>query len=222
MDPSNIVDLSHKLDSDVQIYPDDPPFTCSPCATVAKDGYSVHGLTMGTHTGTHIDAPSHFFADGKTIDQIPLPSLFGPLVVVDLTQRNLQNRQMIIWADIEASADRMSPGVILLLHTGWSAHWGSPKYYEHPFLARDAAERIVERGVHIVGVDALSPDETPYQGVGGGQGFGAHEVILGAGGIIAENLTNLSALDGQNHIALVPLNLDGCDGSPVRAFAWKT
>ncbi|KAF8058778.1 putative cyclase [Lyophyllum atratum] len=221
MDTSTIIDLSHKLDSNVQIYPGDPPFTCTPCTTVAKDGYSVHSLTLGSHTGTHIDAPSHFFANGKTIDQIPLPTLIGPLVLVDLTARNLRDRQMITWADIEPSAELMHPGVILVLHTGWSAYWGTPKYYDHPFLARDVATKIIERGVRILGVDTLNPDETEYQGVGGGEGFGVHEVILGAGGIIAENLTNLAALDGHDQIALIPLNLEGSDGSPVRAFAWK-
>ncbi|KAG6910444.1 hypothetical protein DXG01_010799 [Tephrocybe rancida] len=221
MDPSTIVDLSHKLDANVQIYPGDPQFTCRPFATIAKDGYSVHSIALGSHTGTHIDAPSHFFANGATIDQISLSSLFAPLAVVDLTRRNLQDRQMVTWADIEPSAALMRPGVILVLHTGWSTHWGSPKYFEHPFLTRDAAEKIVERGVRIVGVDTLSPDETEYQGIGGSHGFGAHEVILGAGGVIAENLTNLERLHEHTHIALVPLNFEGCDGSPARAFAWK-
>lgn len=221
MDAGTIVDLSHKLNSCATIYPGDPAFTCHPCATVAKDGYSVHALALGSHTGTHIDAPSHFFVDGKTIDQISLRTLFGPLVVVDLTRHNLRNRQIITWADIEASSELMLPGVILILRTGWSVYWGLPRYYDHPFLARDAAVRILEKGVRILGVDTLSPDETPYQGVGGGEGFGTHEVILGAGGIIAENLTNLAALDGHNRIGLVPLSLEGSDGSPVRAFAWK-
>ncbi|KAG6866430.1 hypothetical protein C0991_004715 [Blastosporella zonata] len=221
MNSSTIVDLSHKLDSNVQIYPGDPQFTCRPCATIAEEGYSVHSITLGSHTGTHIDAPSHFFPGGATIDQIPLSSLFAPLVLIDLAQRRLQERQMITWEDIKAFAELMRPGVILVVHTGWSAHWGLPKYFEHPYLAKDAIEKIVERGVRIVGVDTLSPDETEYQGVGGLHGFGAHEVILGAGGVIAENLTGLDKLEGQTHIALVPLNLEGCDGSPVRAFAWK-
>ncbi|KAG6856389.1 hypothetical protein H0H87_005007 [Tephrocybe sp. NHM501043] len=221
MDPTTIVDLSHKLNSNVQIYPGDPQFSCRPYATIVKDGYSVHSVSLGSHTGTHIDAPSHFFADGTTIDQIPLSSLFAPLVIVDLRKNHLQDRQAITWACLKPYAELMSPGVVLVLHTGWYAHWGSPKYFEHPFITRDTAEKIVERGVRIVGVDTLSPDETEYQGVGGLQGFGAHEVFLGVGGMIVENLTGLDNLQGQTHIGLVPLNLEGCDGSPVRAFAWK-
>ncbi|KAG6887410.1 hypothetical protein C0995_015597 [Termitomyces sp. Mi166 len=221
MNPNTIIDLSHKLDSNVQTYPGDPQFTCRPCATVPQDGYSVHSISLGSHTGTHIDAPSHFFAGSTTIDQIPLSSLFAPLVVVDLTQRNLKDRQMITWEDISSSADLMRQGVILVIHTGWSAYWGTPKYYNHPFLEREAARKIIERGVRIVGLDTLSPDETEYQGIGGLHGFGAHQEILGVRALIVENLTNLDKLNGQTHIGLVPLNLEGSDGSPVRAFAWK-
>jgi len=129
---------------------------------------------------------------------------------------------MIEWGDIREYAPQMREGVILLLYTGWSQYWGTPKYYDHPYLSREAAKRILESGVRVLGVDALSPDETPYNGVDGTHGFGVHQEILGAGGVIAENLTNLQALgEGQNMIALVPLNLVGSDGSPVRALAWK-
>jgi len=130
---------------------------------------------------------------------------------------------MIVWDDIEHYAPHMHEGIILLLHTGWSQYWGSPKYYEHPYLSREAAKRVLESGARVLGVDMLSPDETPYNDVDSSHGFGVHQEILGAGGVIAENLTNLQALaDGRNMIALVPLNLVGSDGSPVRALAWKT
>jgi kynurenine formamidase len=218
------IDLSHPLaDSAVQLYPGDPPYTCRPRATVVKDGCSIHDISLCSHTGTHIDAPSHFFADGKTIDQIPLSTLTGPAVVVDLTQKQLKERQMIEWSDIKKYAPHMWEGVILLLCTGWSQYWGTPKYYDHPYLSREAAKRVLELGVRVVGLDTLNPDETPYNGVESSHGFGVHQEILGAGGVIAENLTNLQALGNgqQNIIALVPLNLVGSDGSPVRALAWK-
>ncbi|KAG6818410.1 hypothetical protein H0H93_005193 [Arthromyces matolae] len=216
-----IVDLSHKLNSDTQIYPGDPKFSCNPCATVSKDGYSVHSISLGSHTGTHIDAPSHFFENQATVDQIPLSSLIAPLVVLDLSCRNLQERQIISWDDLIPFEGLIRPGVILVLYTGWSAFWATPKYFNHPFLVKDTVEKIMERGVKIIGVDTLSPDETEYQGVGGQYGYGVHETILGAGGFIVENLTNLGNLRGQTHVAIVPLNLEGVDGSPVRAFAWK-
>lgn len=221
---ASLLDLSHKLNTGAQIYPGDPSFACNAIATIPKDGYSVHALSLGSHTGTHIDAPSHFFTNGKTIDQIPLSSLIGPFVKIDLTQSGLQDRQTITWEDHispSPTAVDIREGVILLIQTGWSAHWGTPRYFHHPFLSRDAAQRILDKGVRVLGVDTLNPDETPFEGVGGEQGFGTHEVILGAGGVIAENLTNLEEIGGRDMVALVPLNLEGSDGSPVRAFVWK-
>ncbi|KAJ7725075.1 putative cyclase [Mycena metata] len=197
-----IVDLSHN---------------CSSATSVEKDGYSVRSLSMGSHTGTHVDAPSHFFAQGKSIEQIPLETFIGPILLVDVT--NKSPREAITWDDLTPYAPQMAAGIVLLLHTGWSRYWCTDKYLDHPFLERKAAEHIIASGVKVVGVDTLSPDETRLDGSGS---FGAHEVILGAGGVIAENLTNLHALDGSDYIVhLVPLNIDGSDGSPVRAFAMK-
>ncbi|KAJ7496659.1 putative cyclase [Mycena latifolia] len=212
-----VIDLSHSLQPDMQIYPGDPVFSCSCVTSIEKDGYAVRALAMGSHTGTHVDAPSHFFADGKTIEQIPLETFVGPALVIDLTHK--APREAITWDDLAPHAPQMAAGVILLLHTGWSRHWCTDKYLEHPFLARAAAEHIIATGVQVVGVDALSPDETRLDGTGS---FGAHEAILGAGAVIAENLTNLQALDldGPSYtVHLTPLKIDGSDGSPVRAYA---
>ncbi|KAJ7270128.1 putative cyclase [Mycena haematopus] len=210
-----IVDLSHSLKPGMQIYPGDPVF-CSSCATtIPKDGYAVRSLSMGSHTGTHVDAPSHFIADGKSIEQIPLSTFIGQALLIRLTHKSA--REAITWADLAPYASQMAAGVIVLLNTGWSQYWGTEKYIEHPFLERAAAEQIIATGVQVVGVDALSPDATLLDGTGS---FGAHEVILGAGGVIAENLTNLHVLDGSNWtVHFVPLKIDGSDGSPVRAFA---
>ncbi|KAJ6590120.1 putative cyclase [Mycena vulgaris] len=213
-----IVDLSHSLKPDMQIYPGDPVFSCSSVTSIKEDGYAVRALSMGSHTGTHVDAPSHFFADGKTIEQIPLSTFIGPALVVDLTHKSA--RETITWQDLAPHAQQMAEDVILLLHTGWSKYWGTKTYLDHPFLERTAAEEIIATGVRVVGVDTLSPDETRLDGTGS---FGAHEVILGAGGVIAENLTNLNAVDGPNYVVhLTPLKIDGSDGSPVRAFASRS
>ncbi|KAJ7099380.1 putative cyclase [Mycena belliarum] len=212
-----VVDLSHSLKPDMQIYPGDPPFSFSCAASIAKDGYAVRALAMGSHTGTHVDAPAHFFADGKTIGELPLDAFIGSALALDLTQK--APRTAITRADLAPVAPHMAPGMVLLLHTGWARYWGTATYLDHPFLAREAAEQIVASGVRIVGIDALSPDETRGDGTGS---FGAHEVILGAGGVIAENLTNLQALAGAEYtVHLVPLKIDGSDGSPVRAFALR-
>jgi len=106
-------------------------------------------------------------------------------------------------------------------------------YFSHPYFAPDVAAEILTRGIRIIGVDTLNPDETPSSLVTVSEisdGFGFHEAFLGAGGVIAENLTNLEELhevqgntpEGEKWIVnLIPLNLAEADGSPVRAFAQR-
>ncbi|KAK2465734.1 hypothetical protein APHAL10511_002278 [Amanita phalloides] len=230
-----IIDLTHPLTSSTPVYPGDSPFVSTPTCTIPKQGVSVHHLSLSTHTGTHIDAPSHFFVDGKHIGQISIDELVAiPTVVVDLSQLNatkgtattggLNPRQRITWADLEKYEGRMKEGGALALYTGWSKKWCTPEYFSHPYLTRDAAEGIAARGVKILGIDMASPDETPAEGVSGKEGFGVHETILGNGGLIVENLANVDKLlDGEWAVSFVPLYLaEGADGSPIRAYKLLT
>ncbi|KAJ8697186.1 hypothetical protein PTI98_006985 [Pleurotus ostreatus] len=160
----------------------------------------------------------HFIDNGRTIDQIPLSTFIGPAVVVDITSK--KPRAKIDWdSDLAIYADRMSSGVILLIRTGWSRFWGSPEYLDHPYLTKEAAEGIIATGVRAVGVDSLNPDETVIDGEGEG-GFAVHEIILGADGVIVENLTGLELVKEGMTVQFIPLKLAGSDASPVRALAW--
>lgn len=231
------VDLTLLLDSNrVQLYPGDDPFTFHQVNSYChKPGMNITigSLSFGSvHTGTHLDAPFHFISNGKTIDQIPLSDLIGPALVIDLSGKELQPRQQITWADLSSWHPHLREGVIVVIHTGWSErHWCTPQYYHHPYLAADVAEGLVASGVRVLGLDTLSPDETPFDDIGGENGLEFHEIFLGAGGAIAENLTNLSALTEEEGTAaggrgtwivnFIPLNLSGSDGSPIRAFAYR-
>ena len=145
------------------------------------------------------------------------------------TTRLIKPRERITWADLEKYEGKMKEGIALVLYTGWSKKWFMAEYFAHPCLTRDAAEGIVARGVKILGVDTLSPDETPAREVNGKGDFGVHETVLGKGRLIVENLTNVDALLDKGKdvsedwaISFVPLYLGGVeDGSPVRAFAWR-
>lgn len=221
---STFVDLTHTLNFATQIYPGDPAFACCPTLTIANDGMNVQSISMGSHTGTHVDAPYHFFENGLAVDQIPLSMFVGNAVVVDVAGKSRKAR--ITWADIsehEATIRQkasLEHGVFVLLRTGWSMHWGSDEYYHHPYLEPDAANKLLELGVKLIGVDTLSPDETCLDS--STPDFGVHQVVLGAGAILAENLTNLEAIQtGEWLVNLVPLKLGACDGSPVRAYAWR-
>lgn len=195
-------------------YPGDPEVELRPAATVAADGCNVLGLSMGSHTGTHVDAPYHVDDRLPTLDELPLDRFAGPAVVVDA--RDAQPRAAL---GPERFAPVARPGAIVLVATGWSAHWGTETYLAHPYLDPAAARLLAEAGVGTVGIDALSVDPTPAEH------FPAHLALCGAGVVIAENLTNLSALlDAQAageaiEVSLLPLRLTRGDGSPVRAVA---
>jgi kynurenine formamidase len=224
-----VIDLTQPLDQNVPVYPGDPPFSSQQTCTVDKDGYSIHALSCSSHVGTHIDAPSHFITDGATIDQLPPSAFILPALVLDVSHKKA--RECISWDTVEPIADRIRPGTAVLFHTGWSRYWGSGgRCFEHPWLAADVAERLVALGVRLIGVDTMSPDQSPLPDGSDAHDFdfGVHRAILGAGGLIVENLTNLDALlDAQKRehrseviVSVLPLRIVGCDGSPVRAVAW--
>ncbi|THH21619.1 hypothetical protein EUX98_g8322, partial [Antrodiella citrinella] len=185
----------------------------------------------------HIDAPSHFFENGVTVDQVPLERLIGPAVVIDLSDTIIR-RQPIEWRDLEKWEDRMkslartqsqahgsSAGSMVLIRTGWDQYWGTGTYFDHPFLSKYAAVRILATGITLIGVDTLSPDKTvlPSEEISELEAdFSVHNEVLGAGCLIAENLTNLDRIvDGRWVVSLLPLKIGGCDGSPIRACAWQ-
>lgn len=216
----SLIDLSQELNHSTQPYPGDQKFTSCPNYTMEKDGCRTMSFTLSSHTGTHIDVPSHFIKDGASVPDVDLALFTGPALVIDV--RGKKPRERITWEDLAPYASKMQKGVIVLLHTGWSAYWNSLKYIDHPFLDRTASEGLMKTGVRTVGIDAMSPDETVSEDMESSGDFSAHLTILGAGGVIAENLTNLDAITYADPIvSFFPLKLTDGDGSPVRAAAWS-
>ncbi|KAI0359222.1 putative cyclase [Trametes cingulata] len=219
-----VVDLTHALvPGQVPACHGHPCYSASPCLSLERGDFAnVHGLTLGTHTGTHIDAPYHFFADGVTVDRLDLSLLASvPAVVADLRTKGPHER--IVWDDLADAADgiKRSGARVVLFCTGWSRRWNKPDYSKHPFLDADAAWRLMEMGVKVFGLDTMSPDKITEDE----ECADVHRVVLGSGGIIVENLTNLETLVERRWtrvmVSMLPLNLAGCDGSPVRAVAWE-
>ncbi|KAI0035609.1 putative cyclase [Vararia minispora EC-137] len=226
MESSNLIDLSHPLDDNVPVYPGDPPFACRQFCSIPDTGFSVHQLSFSSHVGTHIDAPSHRFADTPTIDAIPLSTFVRPAIVIDVSSKSARSR--IGLPDLRPYESRIQAegGVMVLFRTGWDRFWADKegKYFEHPYVEKAVAERLVELGVGVLGIDTMSPD--PISEDEGEDTLGVHNTILGSGKLIAENLTNLDELQaaqgrgGRLMVCLAPLKITGCDGSPVRAFGW--
>lgn len=208
-------DLSVPVVTGMPVYPGDPEVAVTAALTVPEDGVNVARVHLGSHAGTHVDAPFHIDDALPRLDALPLERFTGRAVLMDA--RGLPPRSSI---GPDLLPPGLGPGTVLLVHTGWSQYWGTPQYLAHPHLARETCARIVAAGVRTVGIDALSVDRTPEPG---GDDFSpdAHRELLGAGAVIAENLTGLEALPAAPRaveVFLFPLRLMD-DGAPVRAVA---
>lgn len=172
---------------------------------------------MGTHTGTHVDAPRHFIPGGKTIDELALEVFVGPATVIDFTNaKALQEMQV---GDFERElGDRCVDR--LIMRFDWSDHWGTLKYYtEQPYISEAAASWLVERGIRLLGMDTPQAD-SPKNGRGSERDSPVHKILLGAGVVKLEYMTNLKQLRSKEiELIALPLLIKDADGAPVRCVA---
>lgn len=170
--------------------------------------FHIAKIELVANTGTYLDAPSHRWADGADLSGVALEKLAElPALVVDLPRGARAITARDLPSDVRGRA--------VLLRTGWSAHFGTPRYFEpHPYLSADGAEALVSGDAALVGIDSLNIDD-----VAGGE-RPAHSLLLRAGIPIVEHLTNLAALpaSGFRFFALPP-KIAGMGTFPVRAFA---
>ena len=212
------VDLTQPLTEDATVYPGDPPVELSAHATHDADGYRVTDLHLGSHSGTHVDAPSHTEPDGRSLDAFDVSTFEFDARLVDC--RGKAARAPIAVDDLpEEVADNTD---LLVFHTDWSDHWTTERYLDHPYLAPETARWCGERGLSV-GLDALNPDPTPTENAGEEEptGVPAHRAVLGSNCLVVENLTNLDRLPERCEVRAYPLALAGAsaDGAPVRAVA---
>ena len=214
---TRVVDLSVPVGAGTVVYPGDPTPRFTVHSTVERDGFNLLHVEMGSQSGTHVDAPYHFEDDAPRIDEVPLERFLGPAVVVDARAAGARGR--ITWEYVEPVADRLGPGTLVLLHTGWAARYGSPDYFDHPFLDAEACRRMLGLGVLTFCIDAINLDETPDEDHPG-EGFPVHHLIARAGGVIGENLRNLELVDWPDPFVMcLPIRLQGADGAPTRTIA---
>lgn len=214
---ARVQDLSHTINASTQVYPGDPRPRLERHSSIAKDGFNLLSVQMGSQTGTHVDAPYHFDEQTEKLHQLPIHRFIGRGVLLHAT--GLAPRTKIEWKHIEADAQQIGEGDIALIHTGWSKYFGTEQYFEHPYLSVEACQKLLESGVLVFGIDAINIDETPNH-EHPGDGFPVHHLIAKRGGIISENLTNFESINFNNPlIAIFPIKLDDADGAPVRAVA---
>ena len=210
-----ILDLSQSFANGMPHASTIPPPSFKQVKSIERDGLSVTQLSVATHIGTHLDAPSHFIEGGGTIDRVPLDTLVGPAMVVSVER---SGGEEVTAEDLRSFEPWVSPGDALLLRTGWGNKFGTDEYLRHPYLSEDAAEWILERGFRLVGLDTVTPD-MPGHLRPEGFDFPVHHLLLGNGVLIAENLF-LEEVVGRRFTLIVgSLKIAGGDGAPARVLA---
>lgn len=201
-----IVDLSVLLSEKTPVYPGDPETKLETISTVGKDGHLDSFLSTVTHTGTHIDAPAHMLAGGKTLGDFPISHFVGRGVYVRV-ENNTFDLETVKKTDIQEDD-------IVLFHTGMSECYGEPSYWQdRPAMSKEIAEYLVEQKVRMVGFDTGSADPK------GSDGHPIHKTLLAGDVLIIENMANLDQLAGKNFtVYALPLKLN-VDGAPTRVIA---
>lgn len=202
-----IFDISVPVYTGMACYPGDPGAVIEPVRSIAQgDIANLSSLRLGSHTGTHVDAPRHFENKGEPVDRISLQVLIGPAKVVDLTGAG----EYITEEDLEGADTR---GVErLLLKTRNSQLWAQPEFIkDYVPLCSDAARYLVETGVKLVGIDYLSIEQFKSDR------HPVHHGLLGAGVIILEGVDLSEVPAGEYFLTCLPLRIVDGDGAPARA-----
>ena len=217
------IDLSHTLEEGVPVWPTHARF-----GHILYESYDLgdiatqYALSMGEHTGTHMDAPLHFIPEGPAhygIDEVPLQRLAGRAATISAT--DLDPSSLLPAGHIRRWEEENGPiesGDRVLIRYGWDRKWavgpeGRNFLEGWPGLSGEAAEYLVEKGVSLVGCDALAIDAF------GSEENPAHHALLGNEVYIVENLKNLDGLPPFCTFLALPLKVKGGSGSPVRAVA---
>lgn len=200
---TKFIDLSVLINEDTPVYPGDPKTKIESAGIFDKDGYEDHFVSIGTHAGTHIDAPRHMVKGGKSLDEIPVDQFFGKGVLIKVEDRKFDLAE-IKKVDIQE-------GDVVLFFTGMSEVYHESEYYDdYPAVSEEIANYLVSKKIKMVGVDMCSVDHEP---------FPVHRILLKDEILIIENLTNLAELEGKNFkIYAFPIKLQ-IDGAPTRVVA---
>lgn len=204
-----IYDVSVPISPEMPVYPGDPAIQIELRQSMANgDACNLTMLSLGAHTGTHIDAPYHFIEQGIKVDQIPLNLLMGRTCVVELTSARI-DPQVLKELDLDEH-------VRLIFKTRNSYMWRSNRFVEdYVYVTPDAAQILVDSGIKLIGIDYLSIEQY------GSTTFQTHKTLLGNGVIIVEGLNLAEVEAGDYEMICLPLNLMGCDGAPARVILRK-
>jgi arylformamidase len=209
---SNWIDVTVPLKEGMAIWPGDVTIKIERRRSMDRgDAANNSAISLGVHTGTHMDAPKHFIKDGKSIDKLPLETSVGPARVIEIKDK-------ISIKPEELKQHNIKKGERILFKTVNSLRcWQTDAFVnDFVFVTRDAAQFLVDAGVILVGVDYLSvgspmdPEKAMRPDT--------HQILLGAGLYLIEGLNLTAAKAGDYNLICLPLKLMDAEGSPVRAI----
>ena len=226
---STVVDLTHVIRRDMPRWPGDPPVEFQEVAHTDTHGFYLRRFTMGEHSGTHMNAPRSFEAQGAGIDAYSISELVVPAIVIDFRAQAATNPDLALTPEEllgwEGRHGLIPAGAMALLYTGWLHKWEDPSAYlgsdrrgglHFPGFGKDAARLLVEdRGVAGLGTDAAGVEP------GLDDSFSANRLVLAKRGLILECLTNLDQLPSTGVTLVIgPLRLEGGSGAPASVLAF--
>jgi len=186
------IDISRKINNSLFVYPGDPKVNVTQVCTVSRHGYSVHSFSMGSHAGTHIDFPRHFYKNGKTAEDYSLDKFCGAAVVIEVNKNDVLNKSFFETKPIEKD------DIVLL------------KFSCSPFgITLDGAQYLAQCGIKMIGTE--NADIEDYED------FRVHKYLLSRDILILEYADLSDTCEGLYTLYAFPLNIENCDGAPVRA-----
>jgi len=207
--------MSRIIDLTLTLSDGDRGVSIAPARRLEANGWNATTLSLYSHCGTHMDAPVHFGVTDETIDRLPVDRLISPAWVADVT--DARPHQLIEPQHLGDVADGLGSDDGLIIRTGWSRYYGRPAYRDElPRISEDLARWCVDHKVRILGVEPPSVAD-----VNNAEELTTiHRILLGAGIIIVEGLTNLDEISKDKiTLAALPLKIAGGDGAPARVLA---
>ena len=206
-----LIDMTHTITQEIPVCPGDPAPVLSKGSTITKDGCRTTQLSLCSHTGTHMDAPSHLLRDGRSLDEMPMSQFSGRATALDVSGVG-----PVITAEfLRSRHDDIYCADYVLFCTGWEGRWGTEAFLEDTFPVPDeeAAHYLTSCGLKGVGTDALSVDRLSGPPT-------VHTILMKADAVILENLC-LEKVRGRKDFLFfaLPMKFQNADGAPIRAFA---
>ena len=208
-----IYDISVPVRSGGVVYPGNPAIAITAQQAISQGaGANVSRVDFGSHTGTHVDAPKHFFDDGACVDTLPLDVLMGPARLIAFADgvRSIGEAELR-----EHDLRGVTRLLIRTRNSAWLSSGSSEFHPDYTFVAPDGAAYLVGLGVRLVGVDYLSVEQF-HSGH-----HRTHRTLLSAGVVIVEGLMLTEPKPGDYDFRCLPLRLAGLDGAPARAVLVK-